>query len=104
MREEAVGVARRADIEPFDGIDARLAEHTFRGGPQVEVASLQDVRTKPCAVRGGDFLADFVAARADRRSDDRCNPAAERGNARLHDPLEQTKPPCMEEREPCGAV
>src|SRR4030095_1003583 len=95
-REEQLGVARGAEVEPLDPCDTGLPQRSFCGLPEVELPAAHDPAAKALAVRGGDFLADLVAAGADRRPDRRGHPPTERGHAPLDDAGEQPDPPRMQ--------
>src|SRR5690348_2291510 len=65
MREEQLRAAHRAEVDAFDASDAGRAEEPFGRRPQVEPAVAREIRLEAT----GDVGTDFVAARADRRSD-----------------------------------
>src|SRR4051812_31950916 len=84
VREEEVLVAPRADVDAVDARDARSTERTFGSGPQVETPADGQVAVE----EAGDLATHLVAARADRRADDRCGLAvAERRDPRVDDAL-----------------
>ncbi len=89
MREEKVGIARGAEVEPLDLRDAGLPQLSFGRVPEIKLPAAHDPGAKTLAVRGGDLLADLVAAGADRRPDRRGDAPIERGYARLDDAGEQ---------------
>jgi hypothetical protein len=99
MREEKVGVARGADVEPLDLRDAGLPQLSFCRLPEVELPAAHDPGAKALAVRRGDVIADLVAAGADRWPDRRGHGPTERGHARLDDAGEQPNPPRMQDAD-----
>src|SRR2546422_9062698 len=104
MREEPCRVARGAEVQAFDGLDTRVTEHALADRPEVEVAAAQRLVAEASAIVGGDVGADFVAARSDSRTDDGGKAAAERGNPRFDDSLEQAVPSSVEQRQGRAAV
>src|SRR5437879_6133970 len=83
MREELLGVTRRAQVDSHDRRDARGLEGAFRRCPQVERAPLDDVAPEPGTVRSPDLVAHLVAARPDPGPDHRARGSAERCDTRL---------------------
>src|SRR5207247_7358518 len=91
--------ARGADVEPVDLRTAGLSQLSFGCLPEVELPAAHDPGAKALAVRGGDLIADLVAAGADRRPDRRGHGPAERGHARLDDAGEQPDPARMQDAD-----
>src|SRR3954471_14472602 len=85
MREEELGVARRAEVEALDLVDAGFPQCALCRLRQVEVPSVHDPGAEALPVRLRDLLPHLVAARADRGTDRRGDLAAERGDSRLRD-------------------
>src|SRR5436305_1947346 len=75
VREEPVGIARRADVETVDPLDAGGAEGALGRRPQIEPPVARDVVTERLAERNRHLLPHLVAARADARADRRREPA-----------------------------
>src|SRR6266508_2368407 len=104
MGEEAVRIARGAEIEPLDRLDTGFAQNALRGRPEVQAASRDHLPSEACAVRVGDVVADLVAARPDSGPDRRREATAEHADARFDDSVQQAEAPSVEEREPGPAV
>ena len=100
VREEDIGVAARAQVDAFDRRDSGAAQGALGGGPQIEMTFDRQVRVE--ARR--DLVADFVAARPDRRTDHCRGLASDRGDARGDDAAAQPTPAGMHEREAALAV
>src|SRR5581483_9835657 len=97
VREEAVGVARRTDVDPVDVLATGRAERALDRRPEVEPRVADDVGTERLLRRRGDLFPDLVAARADRRADDGGGPAgAERTHALADHAGEQAAPADVE--------
>src|SRR4051794_2830556 len=99
VREEELRMARRAQVDALDVRAAGVAEGVLDRGREVEVAAAHDAGPEPCGERPGDLRTDLVAARTDRRADDRGGRAAERRDASLHDALEEAAPARVQERQ-----
>src|SRR5262249_17877639 len=100
-REDLVGMAPRAEVEPLDGADAGAQQGPLRGCPEVELAFPGEVVSEAL----GDLGADLVAAGTDRGTDDRSGlAAAERGGARLDHPGCQAAPARVDDGERRSAV
>src|SRR3954452_10787540 len=83
VREELLGIAARAEVDPLDAVDAGAAEGALGRRPEVEDPVARQVRVEPLRHLG----ADLVAARADRRADGGGeSPAAERPDGLGGDP------------------
>src|SRR3954471_2781661 len=96
MREEELGVARRAEVEALNLVDAGLPQGALCRLRQVEVPSVHDPGAEALLVGLRDLLPHLVAARADRGTDRRGHLAAERGDSRLGDPREDADSPGVE--------
>src|SRR5690348_3363573 len=67
VREEELGMAARAEIRALDLADAGAPQRPLRRRPEVEVAPHGQILVE----EGRHLHTDLVAARADRRPDDR---------------------------------
>src|SRR3954471_6904068 len=100
VREEVLGRAGRAEVDPVDPGTARRAQRPLGGAPEVELPVADEAEAVRTAERRRHLLADLVAARADAGPDDRRNEAsAERRRSLLGDPAEQAAPASVEHRE-----
>src|SRR5215210_1076022 len=69
VRKEELGLARGAQIRPFDLLDAGIGERARRRLPQVELAVDDDAGAETVDEWARDVRTDLVAARADPRTD-----------------------------------
>src|SRR5439155_21876536 len=89
LREEEVGVAARAEVDAVDVLDARAPQRALRRRPQVEDPPAREPRVE----ERRHLRTDLVAARADRRPDDRrLRAVAERGNGGIDHPVREPTP------------
>src|SRR5438552_2415347 len=97
VREEEVGAARRAEVEPLDGGATGLAQRPLGRAPQVEPTRAGDVASEAGLERRRHVLPHLVAAGPDRRPDrSRDRVPTERRDSRLDDAGEETAPARME--------
>ena len=92
MGEEELGIAMRAEVHSLHFFDARFAERAIRGAPQIEVPAAQHIRPVGSGEGLGDVGPHLVAARPDRGTDRRVQPASERPGPLGNDPSEQSAP------------
>src|SRR6266511_941819 len=96
VREEQIGVAARAQIDPLDVLDARTEQSTLSRGPQIQDPAGRQVAVEELR----DLRSDLVAARACRGPDDRrLRAAADRSHTRRDDTLGQAAPPRVQDGE-----
>src|SRR6185312_7263500 len=95
VREEELRVAARTQVDAFDGSDSRAAQRPLSRRPQVEVTPDGEV----CVEVRCNLVADLVAARPDRRTDDCGRLAADSCNAGGDDAAAQPTPAGVHERK-----
>src|SRR5215210_1087359 len=93
VREEELRVARGAEVETLDRVRTGAPQQPLGGRPEIELPSAGEVGVESV----GDLRADLVAARPDRGADAGGVGAADRGDARLDDALEQATPAGVED-------
>src|SRR3954451_10493487 len=97
MREEEVGVAARAEVDALDLLDARTAQCALGRTPQVEDAAARQIGVEACR----HLWTDLVAARPDRRPDDRSGARPTKlTHARVDDAFRKPAPARVEDGEP----
>src|SRR5436853_6952337 len=100
VREESVGIARRADVEAVDAHDAGGPERALGRSPQIEPPVARDVVAERLAKRNRHLLPHLVAAGADARADRRGERAsADCAHAGCDDAGEEAAPACVQDLE-----
>jgi len=92
VREEELRVARRAEIDALDVLDARRAQRPLRRRPEIEVPPVQHVFPERSREGLRHLGADLVAAGADRGPDRRVRAAAQGSHALRDDTCQEATP------------
>src|SRR4051812_43581636 len=104
VREEELRMVARAEVDPLDALDPCPAQRALRRGPEVELAAGREVVVE----QRGDLRPDVVAARPDRRPDDRDERvglvAAQGIDTGLDDALRKPAPAGVQDRERTRAL
>src|SRR3954470_14269277 len=96
--EKELGAARRAQVEAVDARDACFVQSRLGRAPEIELPVLNDRCAEARAKRIGDVAAHLVATRPDARPDRGRKHAAEGDDRRLQDPVNETAPADMYDR------
>src|SRR5262249_52025988 len=93
VREEAVDVARSADVETAHALAACCSQRALGGCPEIELPVAHDVLAERLLERARDLVPHLVATRTDARADRRGEPVRpDRADTGGDDPREEAAP------------